>query len=1000
MRLTDVKGKVDFGIITIREDEFEAVLARFPSAGRVSGQRHYNLRRVELADGGSYLVAVVRCIEQGNGDAQSVAHDLLVELNPQWVLVVGIAGGVPSGEFCLGDVIVSTRIHDFSVEAVLHEKEAEYAMAGGPVDKSAAVLAANLPALKEDLGDWHTARSIALERPAVPILGAARADDRLYGDDDWREKVHQAVSRHAGWMQPRVTAGAIASSDRLIKDTDILKVWMKMARQILAIEMESAGVYRATYGQQVPTLSIRGISDIVGLKRDPDWTRYACHTAAAFALALLKTRPIEPRGLKPRVPLAPIVPEFKDESSRKLSEQISEARKRKARLQSIGADTSAIDQEILGLRRHLREGGQLHEGDALGDGRYLLLRRLGRGGFATVWEAYDEENRQRVAIKVLHSDLARDPMRRERFFRGARVMSELTHVAIVKVLVPQAEDGGFHYFVMELISGGDFRAAVLQGTLPSKAVIPLVLQVGEALALAHKKNFVHRDIKPANILLDEQGNPRLTDFDLVSGLDTTGGTRTGPLGTFLYAAPELMDRPQDADARGDVYGLGMTTLFGLYGRDLSLDIIQDTEKKKLIARLPCPEAVKKVLQRAVSRAADKRYPHAAKFCRELEKANATVLPVIVPPLRLLEGAAFEARVTRNQRDPILKLPSRASRPELPFGELDVQISEGAVWQFRMMKEFCNVAKPAGTDSNRLPGLLRRWFGPRAGHPGTAFQVRFTPTAGGWTVAPLQREAQPSPRLTAVVAFSSLSDASVAAADPRLLERAREEQLIHLPMTAQGEWLFAVRAPTELGSHTRQYIRGGDWLVMSYVREGEEEVEVLEGDVGLVEPRSLEEDVMLAVRERDAWRVAQGGTLRRLPSSGPRAALPVALLVESIPPERIGPERGAQLAPTAMMEAFGVRGEPKSGRYGGFLFLCVSEQGALLEPDRISPLIADRRLEETAFVLTSHEPQRSWRYWGVARWREEEKCWGLSEPVDHATWSNLGHGRSSSDRLPD
>ncbi len=295
MRLADVQGKVDFGIITIREDEFEAVLTRFPAAGRVSGRRHYNLRRVELPGGGAYLGAVLRCIEQGNGEAQSAAHDLLEDLKPQWLLVIGIAGGVPSDEFSLGDVIVSTRVHDFSVEAVLQERKPEYALAGGPVEKDAAVLVANIPALKAELGNWNVATEIAAPRPEVNLREAA-----LYGDQEWSDRVRKSLVRHAQRAYPLVVSGAIASSDRLIKNTEILAVWTKMTRQVLAAEMESAGVYRATYGRRVPTLSIRGISDIVGLQREPAWTQYACHTAAAFAWALVRTRPFEPR--RPSIP--------------------------------------------------------------------------------------------------------------------------------------------------------------------------------------------------------------------------------------------------------------------------------------------------------------------------------------------------------------------------------------------------------------------------------------------------------------------------------------------------------------------------------------------------------------------------------------------------------------------------------------------------------------------------------------------------------------------------
>lgn len=290
MHLTEVQGKVDLGIITIRQDEFEAVLERFPDeVGRVLGRRQYNLRRLPLPGGGAYLVAVVRCIEQGNGDAQSAAHDLLEDLKPHWLLVAGIAGGVPSEEFGLGDVIVSTRIHDFSVEAVLQGGGSEYALAGGPVEKDAAALAANLPALKKDLGDWASAGKLGVPRPAVPVTGEA-----LYGDEAWRSRVRKALACHAPRQHPVVVSGAIASSDRFIKDADLLAVWMKVTRQVLALEMESAGVYRATYGRQVPTLSIRGISDVVGLQREQAWTTYACHAAASFTAALLRTRPFEP----------------------------------------------------------------------------------------------------------------------------------------------------------------------------------------------------------------------------------------------------------------------------------------------------------------------------------------------------------------------------------------------------------------------------------------------------------------------------------------------------------------------------------------------------------------------------------------------------------------------------------------------------------------------------------------------------------------------------------
>ena len=168
--------------------------------------------------------------------------------------------------------------------------------------------------------------------------------------------------------------------------------------------------------------------------RDEAWAEVV--EAVRAAIALLKIRP---------------VPSYQDAATQALCDRVEEARERKRRLLEVGVDTSEIDREIRDLRRQLREGGQLRAGDALGNGRYLLLRQVGRGGFAIVWEAHDRERDERVAVKVLHSNLAGDRIRLERFFRGARTMAELEHEHVVRVREQRGEDGGYHYFVMEFI---------------------------------------------------------------------------------------------------------------------------------------------------------------------------------------------------------------------------------------------------------------------------------------------------------------------------------------------------------------------------------------------------------------------------------------------------------------------------------------------------------------------------------------------------------------------
>ena len=162
-------------------------------------------------------------------------------------------------------------------------------------------------------------------------------------------------------------------------------------------------------------------------------------------------------------------------------------------------------------------------------------------------------------------------------------MAELQHPAVVPVLERHGEDGGYHYFVMEYVAGGNLREAVLEKALTREQFLSVILRIGEALALAHTRGLIHRDVKPANILLPVPERPLLTDFDLVGAADTTGGTRTGAMGTIIYAAPECLDRPQEADPRADIYSLGMTTIFGLHGADLPLHMLRNPETRGLRA---------------------------------------------------------------------------------------------------------------------------------------------------------------------------------------------------------------------------------------------------------------------------------------------------------------------------------------------------------------------------------------------------------------------------------
>src|ERR1043166_3809426 len=295
--IAEANGKVDFGIITIREDEYDAVLKKLRAEQLLGGRQRYAMSRLKTVSDDEYLIASVRCLEPGIGQAQDVARTMIDELNPQWLLLIGIAGSVPDDDHTLGDVILASCVHDFSVSAIIEGSDGpvrqDFSSGGGPMLPQVQTLLASLPALNLFLEDWSSRASLSIPRPIVKF-----GHNSFYGSDSWRKKVRNSLKRYFGPQSkrdhPKAFTGSVASSGILLKDTQTATVWLTTCRDIKGIEMELSGVYQAAWGYQKPVLAIRGISDVVGYRRSPDWTEYACHTAASFTFALLRSRPIVP----------------------------------------------------------------------------------------------------------------------------------------------------------------------------------------------------------------------------------------------------------------------------------------------------------------------------------------------------------------------------------------------------------------------------------------------------------------------------------------------------------------------------------------------------------------------------------------------------------------------------------------------------------------------------------------------------------------------------------
>ena len=191
----------------------------------------------------------------------------------------------------------------------------------------------------------------------------------------------------------------------------------------------------------------------------------------------------------------------------------------------------------------------------------MLVRELGSGGMSSVFLGRDEVLDRPVAVKVLHPDLD-DEETGALFRREGRTAARLSHPNIVQVYdagEDALEGREVSYIVMEYVPGGDLRGLIdRRGALPEPMLARLGADVAAALAHAHERGIVHRDVKPQNVLLDERGNPKLTDFGIARALDTTQELRVGSyLGTAAYSSPEQL-QGHKVTPKSDVYSLGAT----------------------------------------------------------------------------------------------------------------------------------------------------------------------------------------------------------------------------------------------------------------------------------------------------------------------------------------------------------------------------------------------------------------------------------------------------------
>lgn len=270
--------------------------------------------------------------------------------------------------------------------------------------------------------------------------------------------------------------------------------------------------------------------------------------------------------------------------------------------------------------------------------KYRLEALLGAGGMGYVYRATNVQVGRAVAIKLLREEYAENAEVVDRFLREARTANLVRHTNVVDVLDLGKDEAGVPFLVQELLDGQNL-ADVLEsrgGSLTPAEIDALFLPVVDAVAEAHARGVVHRDLKPDNVFIAKINGkrvPKLLDFGIskVKNPDVRATDVGVMMGTPAYMPPEQVKGARDADARSDVWALGVMLFEALSGRlpftqtdapALFVAIVTEDAPRLAAVAPGVPAVLSRVVERCLRRSPDDRYPSAAELARDLRHALA------------------------------------------------------------------------------------------------------------------------------------------------------------------------------------------------------------------------------------------------------------------------------------------------------------------------------------------------------------------------------------------
>jgi tRNA A-37 threonylcarbamoyl transferase component Bud32 len=288
---------------------------------------------------------------------------------------------------------------------------------------------------------------------------------------------------------------------------------------------------------------------------------------------------------------------------------------------------------------------------------YEVLEELGRGGMGVVYKARHVHLNRTVALKMILAGEHAAPEDRRRFLAEAKAIAAIAHPGVVQVHDFGTHDG-LPFFALEYCPGGSLARRLAGTPLPAREAAHLVEQVARAVQAAHDKGILHRDLKPGNVLLDERGQPRVSDFGLARRMEGGGAlTQSGAaLGTPSYMAPEQARGRKDIGPAVDGYSLGAILYECLAGRppfraatahDTLLQVVADEPVALRSLNRAVPRELETICHKCLQKAPAQRYASAAELADDLRRFLEG-RPILARPVGPLGRAAKWAR-----RSPLL-----------------------------------------------------------------------------------------------------------------------------------------------------------------------------------------------------------------------------------------------------------------------------------------------------------------------------------------------------------